>query len=119
MNVGNILITGDFKAKTSTESDFVNDLSDKYSPINDVVTYNCDIPIKRNNADKHMVDSQGKRLLELCKNSRIRILNGRLPGDRLGNLTRSPLSLRESPSTLDYMATDTELFKEVNMIYLI
>ena len=116
---GNVLFAGDFNAKTSTESDSVIDLNDKHSPINDVVTYNCDIPIKRNNADKHMVDSQGKRLLELCKNSRIRILNGRLPGDRRGNLTRFPLSLRESPSTLDYMATDTELFKEVKSFYVL
>ena len=106
---GNILIAGDFNAKTSTESDYVSDINDKHSPIHDIATYSCDTPIKRNNMDRHSIDAQGKRLLDLCKNSRIRLLNGRCPGDRSGNLTRIPLSYRESPSTLDYIATDTEL----------
>ena len=103
---GNIQITGDFNAKTSTESDYVSDINDKYSPIHEIATYSCDTPIKGNNMDRHSIDAQGKRLLDLCKNSRIRLLNGRCPGDRSGNLTRIPSSYRESPSTLDYIATD-------------
>ena len=116
---GNILIAGDFNAKTSTENDFVSDIDDKHSPIHEIDTYNCDPPIKRNNSDKHGVDGQGRRLLDLCKNSRVRILNGRFPGDRVGNLTRIPLSYRESPSTLDYMAADIELCNKISAFYVL
>ena len=45
----------------------------------------------------------------MCKNSHVRILNGRTRGDRTGRFTRFPLSLRETPSTLDYMLADTFL----------
>ena len=46
----------------------------------------------------------------------MRILNGRTPGDRRGNLTRFPLSLRESPSTLDYIASDIPTMKVINTL---
>ena len=36
-----------------------------------------------------------------------------MPGDRLGAYTRHPLSLRETASTLDYMASDVELFETI------
>ena len=34
-------------------------------------------------------------------------------GDRLGKFTRYPLAARESPSTLDYIATDTIIFSKI------
>ena len=37
---GNIIIAGDFNAKTSTERDFVSDIDDKHSPIHQIATYN-------------------------------------------------------------------------------
>ena len=43
----------------------------------------------------------------------MRILNGRTKGDRMGKITRYPLSLRETPSTLDYMIVDTETLKNI------
>ena len=68
------------------------------------------------NLDKHPVDAQGHKFLQLCKNSNLRILNGRCCGDRLGNITRSAMALRESPSTLDYMATNPQLMKKVRSL---
>ena len=108
-----VLIAGDFNAKTKTESDCVSDHDDDHSPINQSDLYISDNCVLRRNCDSHPVDEQGKIFLELCKNSRIRILNGRMPGDRLGAYTRYPLSLRETPSTLDYMASDEELFEKI------
>ena len=52
-------------------------------------------------------------MIELCKNSRLGILNGRTRGDQLGNFTRYPLSLRENPSTIDYMLCDIEMLKSI------
>ena len=110
---GNVIIGGDFNAKTGTKFDFVDDNVDKHSPIMDIDTYVTDKPIKRNNCDKHSVDNQGEALLDLCKSSRMRILNGRTKGDRFGRLTRYPISMRETPSTLDYMIADTNIIPSV------
>ena len=103
-------IAGDFNAKTSTESDFVSDIDDKHSPIHEIATYNCDTTIKRDNMDKHGVDAQGRRLLDLFKDNRVRIHNGRCSDDRMESLTMTPLPYREFPSILDYMAADSEFF---------
>ena len=59
-NDGNIIIAGDFNAKTGIDCDYVSDFQDKHSPINGNVTYKFDNPITRNNRDKHAVDSQGQ-----------------------------------------------------------
>ena len=40
-------------------------------------------------------------------------MNGRARRDRIGSFTRYPVSFRESPSTLDYIATDKTIFKEI------
>ena len=112
-NSENILIAGDLNAKTKTESDCVSDHDDQHSPIYQSDLYISDNCVLRRNNDNHPVDEQGRKILELCKNSRIRILNGRMPGDRLGAYTRYPLSLRETPSTLDYMASDVELLEKM------
>ena len=111
--IGNVIIAGDFNAKTGTECDYVSDIEDQHSPINYNPLYAFDKPISRRNRDKHGVDLHGQRLLNLCKNTQIRILNGRTKGDRLGEFTRFPLSLRESPSTLDYIAADTSIIKKI------
>ena len=110
---GNVLVGGDFNAKTSTALDFVLDQDDKHSPIMDIPNYVSDDPLRRENCDKHSVDKQGETLLNLCKNSRMRILNGRTKGDRYGRYTRFPLAIRESPSTLDYAIADIEIMNEV------
>ena len=112
-NDGNIILAGDFNAKTCVANDFVSDVNDKHSPVNNMDTYSFDEPLKRRNLDKHSVDTQGEKFLNLCKNTRIRILNGRTKGDRFGNFTRYPLAARESPNTLDYIATDTIIISKI------
>ena len=108
---GDVILAGDLNAKTNSENDFVSDLQDDHSPINCINGYIYDVPICHKNLDKHPVDEHGKKFLQLCKNSNMRILNGRCRGDRLGNLTRFPTAIRESPSTLDYMATNPIFMK--------
>ena len=78
-----------------------------------------DTPLKRENYDKHSVDKQGESVLNLCKNSRMRILNGRTKGDRYGRFTRYPLAMRESASTLDYVIADTEIMKEISSFLIL
>ena len=110
---GNVIVGGDLNAKTNIESDFVSDQLDDHSPVNDVPLYKFDKALDRQNRDKHQVDAYGQLLLNVCKNSQMRIVNGRTRGDRMGNFTRFPLSYRETPSTIDYMITDTEIFSNI------
>ena len=111
---GNVVIAGDLNAKTGTLSDSLYELMDDYSPVNDIVDYSFDrTSDTRQNSDKHPVDKQGEIVLGICKNHKMRILNGRTRGDRTGKFTRYPLSLRETRSTLDYMIADTELLDKV------
>ena len=116
---GNVILAGDFNAKTNQDCDYVLDLQDEHSPINENVMYNFDAPIPRKNRDKHAVDTQGVKFLELCKSGQLRILNGRTRGDRLGHFTRLPLSIRESPSTLDYFATDIEIMQDIRSLVVL
>ena len=110
---GNVILAGDLNAKTGTERDYVADQMDDHSPINNIETYVIDDPTTRYNQDKHPVDIHGEKLLNLCKNTQMRILNGRTIGDRMGKFTRHPLAQRESPSTLDYMIADIETLKNI------
>ena len=74
---GYVMLAGDFNGKTNVNKDFVVDLDDDHSPINSISTYKFDIPLQRRNQDKHPMDEQGVRFLELCKETQLRILNGR------------------------------------------
>ena len=99
---GNTIIMGDLNGRTKTDDDFVRDKNDKHSPIN-VSYYTKDEILQcRHNLDAHTIDEQGKIILGLCKNSDLRILNGRTPGDENGSFTRYPSNLAENPSTIDY-----------------
>ena len=97
-------------------NDFVLDNGDNHTPVIDIDCYIYDSPIGRQNLDTHPVDAQGKKLLQLCKNSRIRILNGRTKEDRLGNFTRYPITERESPSSIDYVLADCNIHDKIRSL---
>ena len=99
-NQGNIIIMGDLNGRTNIEDDFIRDNNDDYSPINTTI-YNKDpinsFPLNRKNTDTNNVDEQGRLILDLCKSSGMRILNGRIPGDLRGDFTRYPSNLCDMP----------------------
>ena len=51
-NDGNIIIVGDLNDKTAIESDYVSDMQDHHSPINDIEIYNFDEELEGKNTDK-------------------------------------------------------------------
>ena len=63
--------------------------------------------------DKNPIDQQGKKILELCKYSSFRILNGRVRGDTSGKFTRYPLNTRDSPSLIDYALCTPSLMNDI------
>ena len=109
----NTLIIGDLNGRTKNGDDFVRDSSDKHSPIN-ISPYNKDTEITRRNEDNHVFDQQGKLILDLCKSSNLRILNGRQLGDMKGQFTRFPLNKpNENPSVIDYALCGSALLNEI------
>ena len=109
----NTLIMGDLNGRTKMGDDFVRDSLDKYSPIN-ISTYVKDNVLKRNNMDHHAIDQQGRIILDLCKSSGLKVLNGRISGDSQGHFTHYPLNKpNESPSTIDYALCGTSMMREV------
>ena len=109
----NNLIMGDLNGHTGVAPDFIDDATDNHSPINEIDFYSYDIPMKRNNVDNRAVDERGHTILEKCKNWNMRILNGRTHGDRIGEPTRYPTILPESPSTIDYALCSSGLLNKV------
>ena len=68
--------------------------------------------VARKNIDVKEPDTHGKQLLDLCKGSGLRILNGRKLGDLQGNYYTC-FSHRGSPSLIDYMVCNSEFFSRV------
>ena len=79
---------GDFNARTGKNVDYIE--NDSNFPLSDESllpqSYTIDIQKARYNTDK-IVNKQAKLLLETCIEFQLRILNGRLIGDSVGNFT--------------------------------
>ena len=100
---------GDFNARTKTDDDYIIYEEDRFSPINDLDHYVVDpVPITRSNTDSNSIDSQGERILELCKSNLLRILSGRF-GNNSNRYTRCPAKLGDKPSVIDYTLTSKNL----------
>ena len=88
---GEIILMGDFNARTSCKTDFVPDSSLIMDPQEFVRNENNSIldsigRTNRNNTDTK-TNVYGNKLLNICKGLNLRILNGRVPGDSVGNIT--------------------------------
>ena len=115
----NNIVMGDLNGRTSIEKDFIEEKYDEHSPVNDIVGYDFDTPVKRNNSDTSPVDTHGRRVLDICQTISLRILNGRTRGDRWGNLTRFPLKANERPSTIDYALCSNSLLEDVVSFFVL
>ena len=77
--LGKVLVTGDFNGRTGSGLDFI--MYDRYIEAGlDESIRLTDIPVRCNK--DHVIDSYGKRLLELCKSTNFLISNGRLGSDK-------------------------------------
>ena len=107
-------LSRDLNCRTGNQSDFIED--DSYLPKTDMVTlpdnYSIDLIFKRKSRDK-TVNSQGKRLLEMCIESRLRILNGRSLGDSVGNLTY--FDALGGCRVVDYMIVSEDIIPDTNL----
>ena len=104
---GEVIIGGDFNARIGDLKDYIaGDYQIDSLPEN----YDFDHPFHRNNMDLGSPSPFGKNLIDLCINSKVRILNGRTPGDVLGK----PTSYQPNGSSVvDYvLASETILLRK-------
>ena len=63
--------------------------------------------------DIHQIDSQDRKIFDLCEASSFRILNERTRGDFEGILKRFPRRFNENPSVMDHTLCSTDLLSEI------
>ena len=98
-------LVGDFNARTGNLTDLIVDDDSKYVDLPDDYKPDDDI-MSRSNCDT-VINTFGKRLVELCRMSGIRIVNGRKFGDSSGKMTCHEWN---GSSTVDYMLADETVF---------
>lgn len=88
--LGNILITGDFNARTGALLDYIDSdglFSEINNHISDVMSYIPDTePGPRSTMDRK-INTFGRKLINICKSSHLRIVNGRHKSDPTGSYT--------------------------------
>jgi exonuclease III len=103
---GNVITLGDFNARTNKLDDFVS--SEGSDLIHDT-SENSLHPTERQNFDS-TVNNNGKKLIEICKNCDLRILNGRTMGDSLG---RPTFHGQNGTSVVDYIICNQNLVQNI------
>ena len=83
-NIGDIILQGDFNAYT--QPDYVVADETNHPNLEDE-QYIFDNSMPRNNLDPKRINNSGKFLLDICKETGLRILNGRSVGDLYGRNT--------------------------------
>lgn len=88
--LGNMLITGDFNARTGALLDYIDSdglFSEINNHISEVMSYIPDTePGPRSTMDRK-INTFGRKLINLCKSSLLRIVNGRHKSDPTGSYT--------------------------------
>ena len=102
-----VLIGGDFNAYTNEEPDYIQ--FDSFDYIFDDFDYVEDKEAPdRKNLDKRDTNAYGRALLDLCKSTGLRILNGRFGKDaNIGNFT---CLTNNSSSVIDYFVAELDIF---------
>jgi len=106
---GNILLTGDFNARTSAADDYV-DCRYFADHMPDMLPLGNDFPEvlpEQHNSDKGGLKGWHNEFLDLCRSSGLFILNGRIVGDELGECT---CFANGGASLVDYMVASPALF---------
>ena len=104
---GEVIIQGDFNARTGREKDFVNPhIIDENYTHREVEN----MGVLQRNSEDTTINKRGEELLELCKSLDMVILNGRKAGDPWGNMTSHQ---HNGSSVVDYVIVSVNLLREV------
>ena len=105
-----LLLAGDFNARTKDYTDFIVDDDADYI-FGEHTAYPADnFAIPRKSKDADFSNPYGLSLIELCCTFNVHILNGRLFGEKEGHFT---CFANNSTSVVDYMIASTTLFPKI------
>ena len=107
--MGEVILAGDINARTGCLPDYIENDNSKHLPTHDLDIFEPDMEMGRQNMDQ-FTNSFGKKLLNICQNYTLRILNGRTLGDLQGNFTCKKYN---GKSTVDYILSTPKLIKNV------
>ena len=107
--LGNIMLTGDLNARTGVLPDFNKHDAKAFVPL--PMEYRPDFNWMRCNTDR-TVNSYGKELLNLCVSSNLRIVNGRIGGDK--DLGASTCFTPRGSSLVDYFVASIHFFELIS-----
>ena len=110
--LGSVALLGDFNARTAEQEDVL--LNDSPADNHHLVLpdyYENDFECRRRRSMDRSVNSFVRKLLEICKGSRMRILNGRAVGDQIGNFTSHQT---KGQSVVDYAIIEDTLLDRVS-----
>ena len=87
---GCVIVSGDFNSRIGNSLDFIE--HDMLSPVLDdlispVIEYNNDTSMPVRRSQDNVVNSFGRKFLDLCRSTCTRVCNGRIVGDRDGRYT--------------------------------
>ena len=108
---GYILLCGDFNARTSVSPDFVDD--SRFLVDNNLLPdeYQEDVILTRCSQDSGHTNRNGNLLLDLCKQSSLRILNGRISEDK--NIGKYTFVNSNGSSVIDYVLCKHAMFRNI------
>ena len=107
---GDVIIMGDLNARTGRLKDYISDDSVNYIPLPN--NYEIDNFRERLNRDNN-VNSYGKKLIDLCLSTDLKIVNGRKIGDLYGNFTCHAYN---GSSLVDYVIVQSKLFPKIQYL---
>lgn len=108
--LGHVYLLGDLNSRTSDSLDYVTDINlDRYVDLPEHVNYASSLPARKN-CDKGS-NNFGSKLLTLCKENELVIVNGRLEP---GNCTYHGIHRNKTvQSTVDYLITGIDSFNTI------
>ena len=103
-----IMLCGDFNSRTEKLLDYVPEKGDEHLKNNVKVT--TQIVSNRKTSDSE-INNHGKKLINLCKENSLRIINGRCLGDSFGQCT---FFRQRAKSLIDYTVISDFFFDKIS-----
>lgn len=106
--IGRVLLAGDLNGRVGHRLDYIS--NDAFNASTDNASYTPDVPLARASMD-NVHNTQGNKLLDLCKATSMRIANGRLCADKaVGSYT---FFSRNGSSLIDYLLLNHNDFDRI------
>ena len=105
-----IVLMGDLNARVASKLDYIT--NDDTAGLSGRDAYIPDIQLTDRVSTDTIVNKYGRRLLETCKENKIRFLNGRVLGDLTGSFT---CHQRNGSSVVDYILVNENMIQNVSM----